>query len=317
MSLPTVKDVQAVDPVLTNLLVGYYQQETRFVADRVFPSLPVDKDSGTYYNFTKKYWFLDNMAARAYGAKYARADFGVETGTYTPAQWALSKPIADEERANSQIPMDLESAAVRFLGMQALIRRERLFAAGAMVTGAWGAADGTVSNKWSDYSASDPVGDVRTGKRTISQLTGFTPNLMVMGEIVEDRLVNHPDLIDRIKFTQQAGITTVKGALAALFGVERVLTAEAIYNSANEGQDASMSPIFDDDFFLVYVNPRPSRFDPSGGYTISWAPGGGMGGIMPTIRDDEADSDLVKIKNQYVHKIVASDVGYIVLDVTD
>lgn len=317
MTLPTGKDVQAVDPVLTNMLVAYYQSENRFVADRVFPGVSVDKDSGTFYKFTKKYWFTDELQERAYGTKYGRAGFGVETDTYTTEQWALSQPIADEVRANSQVPMDLEQAAVRYLGMKALIRRERLFASIAFATGAWGASDGSVSNKWSDYSASDPVGDVRTGKRTVSQLTGMIPNVMVMGEIVEDRLVNHPDLIDRIKFVQQAGISSIRSALAALFGVDEVVTASAIYNSANEGQDASMAAIVDDDFILVYRNPRPGLFDASGGYTFNWAPGGGLGGIQPIWRDGESDADLVKIKNQYVHKIVASDVGYIVLDVTD
>ena len=49
MSLPTINDVQAVEPVLTNLLIGYMQADDRFVASKVFPIVPTDKDSGTYY----------------------------------------------------------------------------------------------------------------------------------------------------------------------------------------------------------------------------------------------------------------------------
>jgi len=33
--------------------------DSRFVAGKVFPPIPVEKDSGTYYILTKKYWFLD------------------------------------------------------------------------------------------------------------------------------------------------------------------------------------------------------------------------------------------------------------------
>ena len=68
MSQPTINQVQAVDPVLTNMLVGYQQADNRFIADRLFPQVQVDKDSGTYYILTKKYFFLNEMQERAPGA---------------------------------------------------------------------------------------------------------------------------------------------------------------------------------------------------------------------------------------------------------
>ena len=134
MSLPTVNDVQAVDPILQNMLVGYINSAERFVADRVFPAVGVDKDSGTYYIFTKKYWFTDEMEERAPGAQYPVGRFGVSTDTYKTIQYALSEVIADETRANSQVAMDLESAAVKLLAHQVLIRKERAFAADFMTS---------------------------------------------------------------------------------------------------------------------------------------------------------------------------------------
>ena len=315
MSLPTGKDVQAVDPILTNMLLAYYQSENRFVADRVFPGVSVPYDSGTYYYFPKGYWFGDNAQPRAYGANYARGDFGVSTDTFTTIQYALMKTIADEERANSQLPMDLETAAIRWLGMQQLIRRERAWASDFMKTGVW--SDGTITNKWSDYEASDPIADIRTGKRYISQRTGFAPNKLVIGEIVEDRLINHPDLIDRIKFTQMAGVGNVRSALASLFGVDEILVAAAIYNTVNETQTASMSPIVDDDALLIYATPTPGIFEASAGYTFYWAPGGGLGGIQPIVRDVKSDADLIKTKQQFDQKATATDLGYFMADCVD
>ena len=123
MPLPTINDVQAVNPVLTNMLIGYQQADDRFVAGRVFPAVPVEKDSGTYFIFTKKYWFLDGLEERAPGASFARTGFGVESSTYKTLQWAVEEPLADETRANSQIPMDLEQAALRHIAQQSLIRK--------------------------------------------------------------------------------------------------------------------------------------------------------------------------------------------------
>lgn len=316
MPLPTVNDVQAVEPVLQNMLVGYINAESRFVAERVFPPVAVDKDSGTFYVFTKKYWFLDEMEERAPGQQYPRGDFAVETDTYKTLQYALSRVIPDETRANSQIPMDLEQASMRWLAHEVLIRKERAFAADFMKTSVW-TTDTSVSNKWSDYAASDPVADFRNAKRTISQLTGLSPNTAVMGEIVADRLANHPDLIDRLKYVVRADADTIEGGLAALFGIGQILVGEAIYNSANEGQAASLSAIVDDDCLVAYVAPNPGLFEASAGYTFAWAPGGGTGSAYPIVRLDENDADMIKVKMQWDQKVVSADCGVFHSDCVD
>ena len=42
MTNPTNNDLQAVNAVLTNMLVGYMQNQDRFIADRLFPGVAVD-----------------------------------------------------------------------------------------------------------------------------------------------------------------------------------------------------------------------------------------------------------------------------------
>jgi len=316
MSLPTAKDLQAIDPVLTNLLVGFYQQQSRFVAGNVFPSVPVTTDNGTFYKFTQKYWFSDGMEERAYGGDFVFGGFGVETDTYNTLQWGLAKAIADEERANSQVALDLETATVRWLAMKMLIRKERSWAADFMKTGVWG-TDGSITNKWSDYVNSDPVGDIATGRRTISQKTGFSPNKLVIGEIVRDRLINHPDLIDRIKYTQVATQGSVDTALSSLFMVDQVIVGAAIYNTANEGQTASYSAIIDDDALLLYTSNSPGIFDASAGYTFVWAPGGGNGTVYAPYRDHGKRSDVIQANMQWDQEAVATDLGYFMADCVD
>lgn len=315
MTMPTINDIQAVDPVLTNMLVAFLQDSANFVAQRVFPQIPVVTDSGTYYEIDQKNTMLDQMKARAPGAQYALGGFAVSTSTYATKQWALGVPIADEIRANSQLPGDLETLAVEFLGQESLIRKERAWATDFMVINVWG-TDGSVSNKWSDYAASDPVADFGTARRTISQAVGRMANTAVVGELVRDRLVNHPDLIDRVKYTEMATFAGVEQALAAILKLDSFLVASAIYNSANEGQTGSYSAIVDDDCLIMHVAPRPGLMVPSAGYTFTWAPGGGNGTIMRN-RSDETDSDLVKIKEQWDQKVISAGCGYFFADCTD
>jgi hypothetical protein len=314
MSLPTINDLQAVDPVLTNILVGYDQSEDRFIADRIFPAVPSEKDSATFYKFDKRYWMNDEMVQRAPGGPYARGDFGVSTDTFTTKQWALGKDIADEERSNSQLPMDLETAAVKWLGLKRLIRKERLFSAAAFVTSVWD-TDNTTANDWDDYSISDPVSDIITAKMTVSNNTGLEPNTMAMGYIVYAALENHPDLIDRIKNTQAVTMANVRAALASIFDVASFLVGKATYNATNEASAMTTgTAIIDDDCLVCHVDPSAGVFGATAGKTFFWNGGGGMGVILRN-RVDERDSDLIKSKAQFVHKVVASDLGYFFSDI--
>ena len=104
--------------------------------------------------------------------------------------------------------------------------------------------------------------------------------------------------------------------LPQIFNIPNIYVGQAIYNSANEGQTASMSAIFDDDALLLYVTGTPSVFEPSAGYSFSWAPGGGMGGVRSYYADSK-DAMMLKFKMQLVHKVVATDLGYFFSDVTD
>lgn len=311
---PTLGTIQAVDPVLTNMLVGYKQDDSRFVASRAFPVVPVEKDSGTYYIFTKKYWFLDQMEQRAPGTDFARSGYAVSSTTYTTLQWGLEHVIPDEHRANNQVPMGLEQAGVQWLAQQSLIRKERAFASDFMATSVWGTDDNNSTTDWDDFTSGDPFNDVLTAKRTISNNTGNDGNTMVLGYIVHQALQNHPDIVDRIKHVQVAGPGNVETALSSLFDVPNYLVGKATYNSANEGQTFSASAIIDDDCLVCYVSPTPGIMQPSAGYTFAWDGGGGAG-VISSYRDDKVDSDILKSKEQWDQKAVATDVGYFFADV--
>jgi len=319
MSKPTRTDVRAVDPVLTNMLVGYMNEPARFVADRAAPGIPVNSSAGTFFVFDQKYWMLDDAKERAWGGDFPEGGFGMSTDTYKTEQWATSHSIPDETRADNQAPMELEQAGIMRLAQIQALRKERLFAAAYMATGVWGtdATGGSTSTKWSTYATSDPVGDIRTAKRTISQSIAQFPNVLIMGEIVFDKLINHPDLIDRIKYTARATVATMEQALAAVMGVDEVLVGAAIYNTANEGQTGSYSPIVDDDALLLYRPTSPGIFVPAAGYTFHWAPGGGLGGVMPIYYNDDKHADVIQSKAQYVHKVVATGAGYFFSDYVD
>jgi hypothetical protein len=313
-NIPTLNDVQAVEPILTNLLLGYQQTDDRFIASKILKPVPVGNDSGTYWIFTKKYWFMDDLETRAPGSPFHEIAFGVETSTYSTLQYAAMQAIADEVRKNSQLPLDLETAAVNLFAQRSLIRKERAFSADWMQYASWASGDSNSTTDWDDFSAGDPVNDVLTAKRTVNNLTGYDPNTMAMGYIVHQALVNHPDVIDRIKYVGVAGVGQVESALGSVFGIGNYFVGKAVYNSVNEAQTFSAAAIIDDDCLVCYVAPAPGIMTASAGYTFTWDGGGGNGSIY-RVRDDINHRDLIQHKEQWDQKVIATDLGYFFSDV--
>lgn len=310
---PTHTEVQQSDPILSNLMLSYLNDADGFIASRVFPEVKIDKQTGIYYTFSKKYWFSDEVKLRAPGGEFARSGYGIETASVLAQLWGLEHPIADEARNNSQLPLSLEQAGIEWLGQQSLIRKERAWATDFMVNSVWGTTDNNSTTDWDD-SAGDPVNDVLTAKRTIKNSTGRAANMLIVGGIVHQGLMNHPDIIDRMKFVQMASPGNVENALAAMFGVANYIVGDAVYNSANEGQTFSSAPVLDDDALLLHTSPNPGVMSASAGYTFSWDGGGGMGQIA-TYRDQSVKSDVLQLSESWDQKAVATDLGYLWLDV--
>ena len=313
-TIPTINDVQGVETILTNMLVGYMQTDDRFVALRAFPAVPVLNDSGTFFVVTKKYFFMNDLKARAPGGDFEYAGFGLSTDTYSTFQWGKGLLLPDEVKANSQVPMDLEQVGLIQIAQKSLIKKEVQFATDFMVVSVWGTDDNNATTDWDDFSGGDPVNDVMTASRTVSNNTGKDPNTMILGYIVHQALTLHPDVLDRLKYTQAATQVAIEQALASIFGKSNYMVGKATYSNTNEAAAFSATAIIDDDCLVTYVDPSAGIFGATAGKTFVWNPGGGEGAIF---RDParKNHSDTYQHKEQWDQKAVATDLGYFFADV--
>lgn len=323
MPQPTVSDVH-ISAALTNIAVAYSQGATNFVADRVFPMVPVVHQTDKYFIWRKGDFFRDQAKKRASGVESVGMGLNLDQDSYSADVWGLHKDIGDQERANADPAVDIETTTTQALMGQQLIRRDRLFVSNYMAASVWGTtmtgqatADATHAVFWNDDANSDPISDIETGKITILQNTGFMPNTLVLGYPLYSALRKNPLVIDRIKYTQNAAdVRNInESMLAALFDVDRVIVSRAVYNSAAEGAADSMQFIMGNDALLCYAAPTPGLMVPSAGYIFPWTGLTGLGtpGIriyqipMPwlglnTVR---IDSDMA-----FDMKRVATDLGY-------
>jgi hypothetical protein len=316
---PTPSSVHVNRP-LGNISIAYRQNQNAFIARRVFPQISVTKQSDAYYTYDRGHFNRDEMAKRAPGAEASGGGFEVSTDTYTADVYAYKHDIPDQRRENTDSPLMPDREATELVTLKALLQEEVLWASNYFAQSVWtndvegvsGTPSGAQVKQWND-AASTPIEDIRAYRTTVQQLTGFRPNTLVIGQEVEDKLYDHPDIVDRVKYGQTPGrpadITTQD--LANLFKVDRVMTMASIQNTAAEGAANAHAFIGGKGALLCYSAPNPGLMTPSGGYTFNWTgmTGGVNGTRIKKYRLENIESDRVEIQSAYAQKLVSADLG--------
>ena len=309
-----------IDAILTNISVAYMQNADNYIADKVFPVIPVDKKSDKYFTYTKNDWFRDEAQRRAPATESAGGGYGISTDNYSADVFAFHKDVPDQITANADNPLNPLREAAEFVTNRLLLRREIQFVTDFMGTGVWGtdiagtagtATSGQTATHWSNYTSSDPIEDIEAGKSQILSTTGFEPNTLVLGYEVFRQLKNHPDLVDRIKYTSSQTITA--DMIARMFDIPRVIVSKAVKATNAEGATAAYAFATGKTALLCHVAPQPGLMTPSAGYTFSWTGvSGGLGSTIGTsqFRMDWVKADRVEAEMAFDNKVVASDLGY-------
>lgn len=309
-----------IDKALTNMSVQYLQDESNFIAGQVFPMVPVQKQSDRYFVYKKEDWFRDDAQERAPGTESAGGDYDIDnTPTYFCRKYAFHKDVFEEDRANADDPLTPDEDAVAFVTDKILLNKENNWARTFFKTGVWGtnlqgaatAAAGKVVY-WDDYANSSPIEDITAASTAQAEVTGKRPNTIVMGRRAYDALKNHPDFLDRVKYTQKGVVTT--DLIAQMFDVDRVLVANAIQNTAKKGQQAAMSFILGNHVLLCYTTNAPRLKTATAGYTFVWTGlmgSNALGGRINRFSMPQLGigTERIECELAYDMKVIAADMG--------
>ena len=169
MPQPTQTQVH-VDAILTNISVAYFQQNQNFIATRVFPVVPVSKQSDKFFTYTKNDWFRDEAQRRADATESAGGGYNLSTDSYQADVYAFHKDIGDQTRANADAPINVDREAAEFVTSRLMLKMETQFVSNFFTTGIWG-TDTTPSNLWSDYTSRSE--ERRVGKECRSRWSPY------------------------------------------------------------------------------------------------------------------------------------------------
>ena len=317
--MPNRSDIH-IDKALTNMSVKYLQDTANFIADKVFPVVPVAKQSDRYFMYKKEDWFRDDAKLRAMGAESAGGDYDIDnTPTYFCNKYAFHKDVFEEDRVNADSPLTPDQDAMEFVVDKILLNRENNWAKTYFQSGVWeqdltgsGTAGSGKIIYWDDYDHSDPISDIANMSTAMAEITGKRPNTLTLGRRVYDALRQHPDILDRIKFTQK-GVVTAE-LLASLFDVERILVANSIQNVAKKGQEANMEFTMGNNALLTYAPPAAGLKKASAGYIFSWTGlmgANALGGRINRFSMPQLGigTERIECEVAYDMKVVAADMG--------
>lgn len=312
MTNPSPRDVH-VDAALTNLSVGYLQDAANFVADKVFPTVPVQYQSNKYFIYQRDDFWRDDMKKRAPASESAGGGYDLTTDSYLCDVWSYHKDVDDQTEANADPAIDPEMDAVNFVTQKALIRREREWASTYFTTGVWATdvVGGTDFSVWSD-PASDPETNIQTACQAILQNTGMMANTMVVSYGTHLALKRHPLIKDRFKYTTAESIT--RQMLARFFEIDNYYVAQGVYVSSNE--DASSDTYafaLGDNCLVCHSATSPSLMTPSAGYNFVWSGLTGLNNMGTRIKRMDVplrNSVRVEIDTAFDMKAVSTELGY-------
>lgn len=320
------------DPLLTNFAIATMQEPGNFIADRLFPTIPVDQASAKYVVWDRETFFKSNFGPRPMGGKPGISQNGkASLDSYNCEEVGERKTIDKRERANA-FGIDLPRARTEMLVNSALIYREQQLGLKFFKTGVWthdggdrngvtsGTPTGTDRTFW-NLAASDPLKVLKREAWLMQKTTGYMPNRLVLGCGVAQQLPDNPTVVNKVF----GGATTGQPAIPTLMDITKwlanqgvpleIMISSALHAPVDGG--GLQYVLGENDALLCYVDNRtsitPDMQRPSAAYNFAWT--GLLGdGAFSTVRIDRVPPDPwgteeIAAAFSWDQKLVASDMG--------
>lgn len=301
---PTGSGNVHVDQVLTQISLAFPNNE--FVGEKLFPTVLVKKQSDKYYWFGRDNWVAETSDYRAPGTVANEIPgVGVALESYYAQEHSLQTAVHDEERQNVDSPLSPDRDATEMVTQKILLGRELLMK--NIVTTAANYASGlsvTLSgtSQFSDLANSNPVAVFKTARLAIHAKIFREPNVAIIPYQVMSQLEDHPDIIERIKYTDRAILT--KEIIGAVLQIPTIIVP-GVAQGSGVGFSITTSYLWGKDIVIAYVPGRAGLKIPAFGYEFVWGYPGAQ--VVDRWRETPRKSDLIRVSRRYDLKLVGVD----------
>lgn len=259
---------------------------------------------------------------RASNGGYSRSDTKFTNFSFSTAEYGHEEVVSDRDARLYSMYLDAEiAAASRIRGiLMRRLEKEVLDALGSTSTFA-NAGAGAV---WT-AAGTDVLTDVRTNMLAVRDACGMEPDTLVIGMKVFRALLQNTAIIERMKYwggddPKVGSMRANSGLLARALGIDRVVVAGMMRNSAEEGQSASLASIWDETKAGFYVTAKTDDIkEPCIGRNFIWTQDGANpdGSVLfESYREERERGNVIRGRHESGVKVFYAECGRILTAVS-
>lgn len=299
------------DLPLTQLSIAYMNEQEDYIADRIAPAVSVNQRAGEIYEYGKELLRLD-YTHRDVGGEYneVRIEPSKSSFFYLKDR-GLDAPVYMEDVEQAEDPLEPRQDVAEFLTQKMLLDREYTLAS-QLTQSNLGGKTLTGDDRWNqDGTDSTPFKDIQEGIDDIKDKSGKTPNILVLSRDTMSALRNHPQVIERIKYTGTPTDDTVREAIRDAFRLDDVLEGKTQAHDGGTG----FNNVWHNKAILLYRERQPRLKSVSLAKTIEW---NGWLNVqtfeaMNTMEGFKRKIDsIIRVEHMLDQVIMDSDCGYVI-----
>ncbi len=292
----------------------YSPRRARYIAREILPILNVGKEAATI-SVTKRKNLTIPETKHANGAVFNRVELYMDDMAYACEDHGLEGQVTDRDKEKYADDFDAEVEKTQGVKIKMMLAREKRIKDMIFNTTTWTGGDlytDNSANPW-DTVTTDIIGQLVAAKEKVRLNTGVPANALIIGEAAMQNLLKNDDIIARFVAVTVVTEAILRSAMSAIFGLQDLIVGQAAYNSADEGQDASMSDMWGDDYAMVAALGEEGlpMTEPQLGRTILWQNYIPDIEYVETYREEQTKSDIVRIEHSVDEKVFDSYFGHL------
>lgn len=310
--MPSGRQVH-IDSALSRVMVASFETMGDFVANELFPVVPVNKQSDKYYILKKEAWLRQHDTKRSPRTAANRIEYDTSSDAYFCDNYALASEIPIEDLVNADAALRLRDSNVNDI-VRGLKSDLEIRVQNQAVTNVSTVQRLTGANAWDAVNSADIQTQIHSAHLSIFRNTGLRPNLMILDYESYMYAKRNAFLLSRFQYTADKPSLLSDAQLKEAFMVDRLLIARSQKNNANPGQTASITSIWGPTALLAKVEPGLSLQTATYGLSMRWTdPKLGAPMTVTSALEDAAGSRHIEIlEGGYYQdeKVIASDLGF-------
>jgi hypothetical protein len=294
-----------------------------YIGTRVAPVIEVAKPQGNFGKIPLAQLLQQRDTKHAPGSGYSRGNFTFDPATFRCEEWGAEEVVDDREATMYSEYFDAEMVATRRAFNAVLRSQEERWAAALFNATTWtGAALTTaITNEWDDAANAVPLTDVEAAVRKVYDGSGLWPNALICNRRVFRNLRNVNQIVERVKYQGfvdvRAGNITAE-ALAQAFDLKYIIVAGGSKNSAIEGQAATPTQIWSDEYAMVAkVCETSDPKEPGVARTFHFAgDGSALDGRVESYRDEPVRGDVIRVRHDVDEVVMYVQAAHLLSNIT-